>query len=67
MELEKPEQCLQFQYPLFATGEFVVWHSIKVKIMSLRWDVLHSEFQYLICAGPIRANSVWTSERSLKK
>ena len=59
----------QFFYPAHYIGAFVRYHTCLVKIIGMRWDAVHLEFQYFIQAnlGFLgKAEGVWVSERSVK-
>lgn len=56
----------QFFTPKFRPGEFPLCHGVRVKVVSLRWDDAHREFQYLVQAKPRRDTAVWVSEREVQ-
>ncbi len=55
----------QFHVPKYTIGQFAYWHGAKVKLVALRWDSAHQEFQYQIRASGIYANTAWVSERNV--
>lgn len=53
-----------FCYPRFEIGSRAIYGRIKIKITQMRWDSVHSEFQYLISGSA--TSGIWVSEKVIE-